>query len=237
MQERNRNGIVVLVILLLLAALAIWFLFFRKAAPEPPPPTAAAAPTAAAPKPVPLSLLIEKEEHYGTGELRARYTVFRERPEVKHGKYQEFYPSQAKKLACDYVENLVQGPVVYWYENGQEAMRGTMKDGLREGSFPEFHPSGRPKTEATYVGGALDGPYREYYDADNQPVMFEKTYAAGVQTGPTVLRKPDGSVKHTIEPVADPADAKAAVPAAATGDGAAETGGEAQAEPPAGNAG
>ncbi len=227
--QRNRNGIVVLVILLLLAALAVWFLFFRKGAPEPPPPTATAKPTTIAPKPTPLSLLIEKEEHYETGELRARYTVFRERPEIKQGKYQEFYPSQAKKIACDYVENVVQGPFLYWYENGQEAMRGSMKDGMREGPFAEFHPSGKPKIEATYRAGALDGAYREYYDADNKPVMFEKTYADGALAGPVVVRKPDGSVKYTIEAAAAREDNAAPSategtegPKAATTDGATE---------------
>jgi hypothetical protein len=216
--NRN-NGIIVLVILLLLAAGAIWFLFFRKPpVEEAPPPVAATQTSTTVKKPAPLPLLVEQQEFYDTKELRARYIVYRERPEVKHGKYQEFYPSQAKKLLCEYVENVVQGPVQYFYENGKEAMTGSFKDGLRVGAFVEFHPSGNLKNEATYVAGKLDGPYREYYDTPDKAVMFEKTYAAGVLAAAVTVRKPDGSVKYTVAPGdAEPVDdTPAAVPTTAT---------------------
>jgi hypothetical protein len=220
--NRNRNSVIVLIIILLLIAGLVWYFFFRTKPTEAPPPVAASRTTPLAVKPVPLSLLIEKQEFYDTKELRARYTVFRERPEIKQGKYQEFYPSQAKKLLCEYVENVVQGPVQYFYENGKDAMQGKFKDGLREGPFVEFHPSGNVKNEATYVTGNLDGAYREYYDTPDKAVMFEKTYAAGVLTAPVIVHKPDGSVKYTVAPgEAEPDDntlsaSVSATPAAAT---------------------
>jgi len=142
--------------------------------------------------------LVEKQEFYDTKELRCRYFVFSDRPEVKQGKYEEFYKSGARKLTCEYQENLVEGPVTYWYEDGKEALRGTFKKGLRDGEFAEFHPSGNPKIEATYAAGKLEGTYREFYDAPDKPVMIEKTYANGALAAPWTMHRLDGGVKYSV---------------------------------------
>lgn len=184
---------------ILIIVIAVYFLLFRKTAPATPAPTTVSAktetPTVNATEQK-KEIFKQVEEFYPTGELKARYFVYIEKPDIKHGKYEEFYKSGAKMLECEYRENLISGKSLFYYENGQMALEGNFEEGKRNGKFLEWHTDGKKKIEANYKNGNLNDIFTEYYP--DEKIMFEKKYEDGRLTE-IKYYKTDGSLKlHQI---------------------------------------
>jgi len=195
--NNNAKIAIICIIVLLLLAILIYSLFFRSKPPASPPPgVQRPVPKVVVPKvEKKLPDFIEKTENYPTGELKCRYWVYRVKPTVKHKTYTEFYKTpDKKKYECEYIDNILDGPVTYWYENSQKAMVGNLKKGQRNGDFEEWHVNGKIKLKASYMDGVLNGSYIEYYDRKDV-AMIEKNYVNGKISGKMIYRKADGSVK------------------------------------------
>ncbi len=195
MEENTKKTIALTVFLLLILSGLVYFIFFRKSAAVPSPSKAQDSAKKEIVKKKELPMFIEKEEFYPDlgKELKARFSVYREKPEVKHGTYNEFYRSGKKLLQCTYKENVAEGPFTFWYENEQKALEGTLKDNKREGTFTEWHTGGKKKLSYSYNNGILDGSYTEFYE-DEKP-MIEKNYSNGKLAGIYKYFRQDGAIK------------------------------------------
>ncbi len=205
-EDRKKQIVAVVVILaILLIGLILFFLLRKK--PEPPPPPPAPTTTAPVEKPAPkvekLPDFIEKTEFYDTKELKAKYYVYRVKPETRHKEYKEYYKSGKIKVECVYKDGEIDGAYVHYHENGQKALEGKLINGVKDGAFTELYPGGRKKFSYNYAKGRLDGQWQEFYDLDNSPPAIEKIYRNGELIS-EIHKKLDGSVKleknHSPEP-------------------------------------
>ena len=86
-------------------------------------------------------------------------------------------------------ENIKDGLVTYWYENGNKEMEKTYKDGRLDGKHILYynHPyykSGKKWREQTYKDGELDGLYTTWYDngQKKKEVNFKEGKEDGLET-------------------------------------------------------
>ena len=60
------------------------------------------------------------------------------------------------------------GIVTQWYENGQNELEKTYKDGLEDGLWTWYYENGQKKEESTYKDG-MPISRRKYWDKDGNP--------------------------------------------------------------------
>ena len=181
---------------LVILVLIIYKSCFSQQKPLPSATTKTSSQTTA-PKPSPKQQFKEVTGKYPTGELRRKYTVYTDKPDIKHGTYFEYYKSGNKLCQVEFKENLPVGHLVCWYDTKNQApksLEGNFEGGKKNGTFTEWHQSGKNKFTYTYKNGVLDGLWTEFYEDGTK--MTEITYSEGTQTGVLMRYKPDGSVKY-----------------------------------------
>ena len=141
-----------------------------------------------------LPEFIRKKEFYPTGEVKAVYYVYREKPEIRHKQYTGYYKTGERKLEYTYDNNVKEGALHLWYKDGKTAMEGAFAGNEREGEFKEFHPDGSLKLTYQYKNGLLEGLWTEYYE-DGKTKMIEKEFSNGKLNGAVIHYKADGTEK------------------------------------------
>ena len=99
----------------------------------------------------------------------------------QHGPGKTWYPGGELARVEHYKDDLVDGPIESWYEDGTPKTSGRCISGRRHGVFREWHEDGRLHVEKNYVRGELDGPYSEWTSDGFQQ---EYTYIYGRLCGP-----------------------------------------------------
>lgn len=190
-------GVVVGFIILVLIA----FMFVKNYFPRQQSAPATTAPKASSSQPAASKLQFkEVTEKYPTGELRRKYTIYADKPDVKHGAYFEYYKSGNKLCEVEFKENLPSGHLICWHDaKGQapKSLEGNFEGGKKNGTFTELHQNGKIKFTYTYKDGILNGAWTEFYEDGTK--MTEMTYNEGVRTGALKRYKPDGSVKYETD--------------------------------------
>ncbi|OGV57246.1 MAG: hypothetical protein A2X49_09910 [Lentisphaerae bacterium GWF2_52_8] len=162
-----------------------FFLIRMALSPQAPPAT------------LPAPTLQEVSEKYEDGQLKAKYSVFTDRKNVKTGLFTEYYPNGSRKFECNYQENIAEGPFTYCYEDGTKAMSGTLKRGKMEGELTEWHPNGNIKLSYKCLAGVREGHCTEYYDQKGLK-MIESSFSNGLLNGPCKYYKLDGTIKYEL---------------------------------------
>ncbi len=199
MDDNNKKIIIGIAVFLIVLALALYFLLFS-GKPKPPPILQAQSPKVEKKQEESLPEFIQRQDFYPEPgkELKAEYTVYRLKPEIKHGQYREFYKDGSKLVECNYKDGKLDGPLSSWFKKGQKALEGALKDGKKTGQFTEWHENGKKKFSYSFNdAGELDGAFIEFYD--NEATMFEKTYSAGKLLPGTKYYKRDGTLKRSAD--------------------------------------
>lgn len=79
------------------------------------------------------------------------------------------------------LEELENGMLTQWHDNGQKSSECIYRDGYREGLYQSWHDNGQKSEECTYRAGALNGLYQYWYESGQK--MEECTYRYGMREG------------------------------------------------------
>lgn len=113
------------------------------------------------------------------------------------GKYQNFHPSGALKLSCNYVNGFLQGSWISYYENNQKNEVVLFDQGYMQGKRKSFWSNGLVKEENEFNRGVLTGVSNFYYSNG----QLRKTIAFdfnGNRDGDWLDYHPNGKIKQKI---------------------------------------
>jgi antitoxin component YwqK of YwqJK toxin-antitoxin module len=98
--------------------------------------------------------------------------------------FTDYYISGAKQmegLSLEKGNEVFQGPVKWYFENGNVFQIVTYKNGVLFGSRKVYNENGKLKSETIYKNGKMDGPWKEYYE--NGKLHVTGAYEKGEKEG------------------------------------------------------
>lgn len=100
---------------------------------------------------------------------------------VKHGNYQKWYPSGARREAGHYKDGDKSGEWTAWYEGGQINWQAEYYDGVKAGPYLAFFENGQKRAEGLYEDDEMDGRWRVYHKTGK--LAEEGDYVGGRKDG------------------------------------------------------
>ena len=108
---------------------------------------------------------------YGTPE---KETICYVNQKVKNGPHTKWYPKAkpteededpevVKEFVRTYKNDILDGPYLEWYSNGQIKVEANYLNGKLSGVFKKYYSNGQPRVTARYNKNIKDGPYKEFY--------------------------------------------------------------------------
>jgi antitoxin component YwqK of YwqJK toxin-antitoxin module len=119
-----------------------------------------------------------KKEYYMDGKLKS---VVHIRKGKYYGKALFFNSIGDLQLECFYKNNLLQGPLIRYYNYNKKKEEQNYDKGNLDGLSTVWYEDGGKLSETTYMNGILNGPYREYHP-DNR-IKVQGQYLQGFFTG------------------------------------------------------
>lgn len=123
------------------------------------------------------------------GTLLAIVTI---KENIKHGPTTLYFPSGAKKLEREFVNDEPEGWTTEYYENGRVAVRVHYSDGQKDGLQTDYLESGVKRAEGEYRDGVQHGRATLYYASGKKE--REGTFKDGKPDGRFTYWAKDGSV-------------------------------------------
>ena len=98
-----------------------------------------------------------------------------------------------KVLECHYVNGVLNGKYMAWYEDGIRKIDGYYKDGKKDGNWTYYYENGQKKSAREYKGGKLDGEWIGYNE--NGQKKSEGRYEEGNKNGKWTYYNQDGNLE------------------------------------------
>jgi len=105
------------------------------------------------------SSVVEKIDHYASGEMSRKYS---EVNGVKDGKMIEYYMSGKLKEELKFKNGIQVDTATKYYENGVRKEVQYFKDGKVHGGDTTFYEDGKPQMTVQFTNGLKDGYLRSY---------------------------------------------------------------------------
>ncbi len=87
--------------------------------------------------------------------------------DMLEGEYKQYYPDGQLSMVHNYVNNKINGVSIHYFRSGQVATRSHRINNSLEGETIIYYDNGLPKTICNYKNGDLDGEFK-YYDYNGQ---------------------------------------------------------------------
>jgi hypothetical protein len=126
---------------------------------------------------------------HDNGTLASRFSYYideNEKP-VYHGRMEKFYENGVKASSRDYVDGKVQGRAMF-YLRTQETMYVTYKDDVANGPVEVFNNDGKRVMRGEFRAGKFHGPF-VYYDADGKKLAEGRYDRGAPYSGSFVIGK------------------------------------------------
>ena len=101
--------------------------------------------------------------------------------EIKHGKYQSFYPGGQIFEESNYVKDSLDGVRTLYYENGKVQSIEQLQNGKYIGKYQKFSETGQLILEGDYVDNEMSGIWKGFYDTGE--LKEEVTFAHNEENG------------------------------------------------------
>ena len=85
------------------------------------------------------------------------------------------------KIQGSFKDGKMDGPYVFYWNNGQVHQKGTWKDGKRDGPWVTYWSNGQLYLKGTYKDGVKDGPWIAYRKDGTVHEEWTVTYRNGVK--------------------------------------------------------
>jgi len=103
-------------------------------------------------------------DYYLSGQEQMTGTYRSIRPDFREGLFTWYYADGSKQQSCEYKNNLLHGPYIEWYKNGQMKIRQSFIQGLPDGPYKSWSNQGNLLLDAQYSNGEKHGYFISYYD-------------------------------------------------------------------------
>jgi antitoxin component YwqK of YwqJK toxin-antitoxin module len=114
---------------------------------------------------------------------------------LRHGRWTVWELEDGKRFRREgrYVMGVAQDLWTYWYENGQMASRGRLRDGQRDGGWTYWYENGAKMQSGACHADLEQGPWT-YWNPDGS-LSGEATYKDGELDGRQVFYEADGAMR------------------------------------------
>lgn len=132
------------------------------------------------------------ENRDDNGALTERFSL-KKGTEIKHGKYEAFFPSGAIMEESYYMEGQLHGPRKVFFENGQVDYLENYDKGKFQGEYLKYNEKGQLIQQGQYVEDSMSGLWKSWYDTGTlkEEVQFENNN----ENGPFKEYHPTGKIK------------------------------------------
>jgi len=91
---------------------------------------------------------------------------------------------QMEGLSLDPVNDIYQGKIIWYFQNGNKFQVAHYQDGILNGHLKVYFENGKLKSETEYIEGKQDGKWKEHYENGNlkETGFFEKGQKNGSWT-------------------------------------------------------
>lgn len=126
------------------------------------------------------------------GLLTERY-MLKKGTEIKHGKYEAFYPSGKVMEESYFSEGELHGPRKVFFENGQVDYLENYDNGKFQGEYLKYNEKGQLLQQGQYDGNVMAGLWKGWYATGElkEEVLFENND----ENGPFKEYHPNGKIK------------------------------------------
>ncbi len=87
--------------------------------------------------------------------------------DMLEGEYKQYYPDGQISMVHNYVNNKIHGESIHYFRSGKVSTRSHRINNSLEGETIIYYDNGQPKTICNYKNGDLDGEFK-YYDYNGQ---------------------------------------------------------------------
>jgi antitoxin component YwqK of YwqJK toxin-antitoxin module len=119
-----------------------------------------------------------QKEFYPDGGLKSEITMSGGK---MNGPSVWYWNDGTKMMECTYVDDLLEGEVIRWYFNGNKQRTDQFQLGKKNGLSIIYDEGGNKTTEETYTNDTLNGLYKEFFP-DGQ-VMVDGQFLKGLYNG------------------------------------------------------
>lgn len=112
------------------------------------------------------------------------------------GKAALYYQNGQERMVVTYKNGKLDGECTIWYKYGQKRGEGSHKNGSKVGKWTYWHENGQKSSEGTHKNGMLYGKVTYWYE--NGQKKSEGTYKNGVQDGLWKYYREDGTEKKEL---------------------------------------
>jgi antitoxin component YwqK of YwqJK toxin-antitoxin module len=130
------------------------------------------------------------KEYYPDGKLKS---VVHMKGGKYYGRSVYYNPSGDIQLECFYKDNLLQGPLIRYFNYKKKKDEQNYDKGNLDGLSTEWYEDGGKLSEATFMNGILNGPYREYHN--NNRLKVQGQYLKGYFTGKWLYYDLSGDIR------------------------------------------
>jgi uncharacterized protein len=115
---------------------------------------------------------------------------------LREGEWTYYYTGQRIKKKSTFKNDTLNGPAIFYGENGNVSTRVNYVNGFAEGEVILYYPSGNKKEVLTYKKDERDGPAKYYYCTGQ--LSDEYTYKKGNIHGAVTSYHPSGTKRQEI---------------------------------------
>jgi len=127
-----------------------------------------------------------------SGKLAERYSL-KKGTEIKHGKYESFYPSGKVMEESYYAEGELQGPRKVFFENGQIDYSENYDKGQFQGEYLKYNEKGQLIQQGQYIDNAMSGLWKGWYETGE--LKEEVEFKNNNENGPFKEFHSNGKIK------------------------------------------
>ena len=111
----------------------------------------------------------------------------------KNGLWKLFYPDSTIKYMGFYIDDVLHGKNVTWFQNGTIKQEGDYFEGYKNGEWKFYYENGSPKEIIFFKDTLPDGEYKSWFENNN--VETEGKYKNGLPSGHWIHRYSNGKKK------------------------------------------